>query len=214
MDTKLNFYWNLEQRSKEWFELRLGRVGGSEAIGLSTPARLKTIVWLKASEQLTGIVNPDNYKSKDMERGELLEPEARAHFEANYFIDLDVPGYITNKDYPMAGWSPDGIADENKIGFELKCPRAKTHVQIAIENQVPKEYVFQVAQIFNIVPTIDVVYFASYCPEVTAKPMHVVRCERAKWDGPINLWKGQYRLFSAQVKAICDTINGVSDDTE
>lgn len=63
------------------------------------------------------------------ERGHVLEDEIRARLEEtfnNEYLELKTCSFITNEDYPGAGYSPDGIVCNRKTGeflypIEIKC---------------------------------------------------------------------------------------------
>ena len=123
----------IEQGSPEWHALRLGRVGGSESASLLTEPRSKadkeagkvsqafmTLVYKKAAEQLVGQEQP-NYESFAMQRGSLLENEAREVYELETGNRVIQVGYITSGN--LFGVSPDGLIG-NDGALEIKCPLA------------------------------------------------------------------------------------------
>lgn len=104
---KLTFYFGVEQGTQEWLELRKGRVTCSNALTLLT--RGKNFC-LEANELAASRMTPNgnNYA----ERGHIIEYETRE--ELNAFLQekglkLVTCTFITNDDYPNAGYSPDGL---------------------------------------------------------------------------------------------------------
>lgn len=118
---------DVKQGTPEWHELRKGRWTGSRAIKL-----------------LQGKPLPDDsaiVANKYMRRGTLLEPIAIREYEHNYETDVLRPGFVTNSDYPNAGYSPDGITGD--VLLEVKCANGVRH-EALVNGDIPIEYLAQV----------------------------------------------------------------------
>lgn len=115
---------DVEQRSPEWFALRKGKVTGSNSHILLTNGLEQA---LQTNTSNTGF---SNYWAT---RGKLLEKDAIELYEKLYDIDVLVPGFVTNTDYPNAGASPDGIAG-NIILVEVKAFKDEKHNSITEDN--------------------------------------------------------------------------------
>ena len=115
-----------EQRSKEWFAQRKGRVTGSVAgaiLGLnqhqSPDAILRRMVrdHHGLESEFTGNIAT--------EYGQLNEPMALLGFVNKYGYPVNEVGFCVHPDYSWLGASPDGIF-ENNMGemciLEIKCP--------------------------------------------------------------------------------------------
>jgi putative phage-type endonuclease len=137
-----------EQRSSEWLNARLGKLTASSLgdafattkSGFSTSRRnlrLKLVL-----ERLTGKSQESGYTNAAMERGILLEPEARAAYEAESGLLVDTVGFIIH-DELLTGASPDGLIGEDG-GIEIKCPGAAAHLDY-LKGQVPQDYILQIA---------------------------------------------------------------------
>lgn len=185
---------NVEQRSKEWEMLRHGKIGGSDAIGLTTPARRKTLLPKIVSELETDEPE-ENYVSKNMQHGIDEEPYAIAAYEKEYFTEVTQIGYLTNTRFKYFGCSPDGVIYNKKTiekGIEVKCPEPKKHVEVIIKNEVPKEYRPQIAQMFVIMEDLKEVDFISFCRKVKRKPVFVVNCKREDFEKDISAHEKDY----------------------
>jgi hypothetical protein len=185
--TKITLH-NFEQRSEEWAKIRIGKVGGSEAIGLTTTARMKTMLPLKLAEVVTGEDQGKDFVNEDLQRGIDLEPLAVAEYEKKEFLTVKQLGYITNSDYERLGISPDGLVmgAEKIIGaIEIKAPQAKGHIATILENQVPATHRPQVAHLFFMIEDIEWVDFISYCPNVKTMPYFKIRVEREEYASEI-----------------------------
>ncbi len=135
------------QRSDLWFSSRLGMLTASSLgdafattkSGYSTSRRnLKLRIVL---ERLTGKSQESGYTNAAMERGILLEPEARAAYEVESGLLVDEVGFIVH-DELLTGASPDGLIGEDG-GLEIKCPGAAAHLDY-LRGEVPSDYRLQV----------------------------------------------------------------------
>lgn len=193
---------NFPQRSEEWEAIRVGKIGGSEAIGLTTPARQKTLIWKKLAEQLTG-EQEAVFVTEAMQYGIDTEPIVIDLYEKETFNAIDSVGYIENNDYPLLGLSPDGIwhdGDMEMIGaIEIKCPMPKKHVETII-NGVPTENRPQLAHYFLVLDTLQWIDFISYNEKVKAKPMHIIRITRSELKDDIAKLKAGYDKYSSKIE--------------
>lgn len=93
------------------------------------------------AERITGVVEETPIGS-DMWRGIEHEPYARDIYSGHYqqavecgFMRLDGDGWTL-------GYSPDGlVADDGLV--EIKCPRAKGHLNTILADEVPQRYMAQ-----------------------------------------------------------------------
>ncbi len=138
----------VDQRSPEWFAARLGRLTASNLgdafattkSGFSTSRRnlrLRLVL-----ERLTGKSQESGYTNAAMERGILLEPEARAAYEAESGLLVDTVGFIIH-DELLTGASPDGLIGDDG-GIEIKCPGAAAHLDY-LRGAIPNDYTLQIA---------------------------------------------------------------------
>lgn len=104
---KLCFYFGVEQGTQEWLNLRKGRVTCSNALTLLQ--RGKNFC-LEANELAAKRITPNG--NAYAERGHVIEHETREELNAflqPYGLKLVTCTFITNDDYPDAGYSPDGL---------------------------------------------------------------------------------------------------------
>jgi hypothetical protein len=118
---------NVVQRSPEWFKLREGRWTGSTAILLLAERPLPP--------------RGPKIQTTAMFRGEMLEPIAIAEYQEQTGIDVFTTGFVTNSDYPNAGYSPDGIVGDTLL--EVKCLGKSNHEALCAR-KIPMEYMAQV----------------------------------------------------------------------
>ena len=117
---------NIEQRSKEWFAQRKGKITGSvagAALGLNpymTPMQLiRRMVreYHGLESEFTGNIAT--------EYGTLHEPLAQMEFVTKHGYAVHEVGFYVHPDYAWLGASPDGIAtnlNDQKYILEVKCP--------------------------------------------------------------------------------------------
>lgn len=117
----------MEQRSKEWFDIRKGRFTasrisdllGAKGLGLTG----ENYAFEKAVEIVYGLDEEDGFTSFDMKRGVELEPLAFRKFSE--MKDLEFVEVKEAYFFPFgenAGASPDGLVGEHAI-LEIKAPR-------------------------------------------------------------------------------------------
>lgn len=141
--------WNLEQKSEAWHEARCGRVTGTRFKSLvsgETTQTYKDLVTNMACEIITR-KQEETYTSADMERGVELEPVARRLYSEITGIDVKEIGFISpDENTPYAEWigiSPDGVLPDMGL-LEIKCPKARTHMEYIEADRLPAEYRYQV----------------------------------------------------------------------
>jgi len=139
---------NFEQKSEAWHEARCGRVTGTRFKALvsgESTQTYKDLVTNIACEIITRR-QEDTYTSPDMERGVELEPVARELYAEIMDVRVLEIGFITpDEDTPYAEWvgiSPDGVIKNSLL--EIKCPKARTHLEYIEANKLPSEYRYQV----------------------------------------------------------------------
>ena len=134
-----------EQGSEDWFDIRLGRVGGSEAEPFLTKSEsigpgIATLVYKKVAEKLTGQTKTF-FVSEDMQRGTDLEPLARKEYENKKFTKVDEVGYISKGDF--FGVSPDGLVGDDGM-IEIKCPSGAEYIRFFDSQKIKKAYIAQI----------------------------------------------------------------------
>lgn len=140
----------MEQRTKEWFEVRWGRATASRFADIMAVGRagqplasrknyLSQLVIERLTEPPT---EDDGYKSPAMEWGIQYEPTAVLEYEMQTGNSV---GNAFFEKHPklMAGASPDGYIGEDGL-IEIKCPNSATHLETLQTKAIPKQYIAQV----------------------------------------------------------------------
>ncbi len=192
-----------EQRSVAWVSARLGMLTASSLgdafattkSGFSASRRnLKLRIVL---ERLTGKSQESGYTNAAMERGILLEPEARAAYEAESGLLVDTVGFIQH-DELLTGASPDGLIGDDG-GIEIKCPGAAAHLDY-VRGETPSDYRLQIAHSLWLTGRAwwD---FASYNPDFPEPLRLVVRRFKAHKDFDMAAHELAVRLFLSECDA-------------
>lgn len=151
-------YYNFEQRSEKWRIYRKDKWTGSTAIDLLSGK--------KAPPE-----GDPSYDNKYMQRGRILEPLAAEAYEHKYGIKMQHFGFVTNSEYPHAGYSPDGI----EPGFvdEIKCLGVQKHDNIVNgEIPIPTDYIAQM-QFGMLITGLPAAKFILYNPD-SDTPLFVI----------------------------------------
>lgn len=135
---------DIVQGSPEWFALRAGKWSASNAAtimgGLDTSG-LASLVKDVAWERVYGPTDSDSYKSPAMERGNVLEAEARDWYAFTTGQEIEQVGVVEHVTVPHVSWSPDGLCLPRAT--EIKCPLHKAWMEVKRTGKVPAEYRWQ-----------------------------------------------------------------------
>jgi hypothetical protein len=129
-------YHNCQQRSAEWFILRLGRPTASDFDRIVTPTgklskQAPAYMHKLLAEQMLGrVIEEKPYQSEWMERGERLEESAVKAYEMLRNVEVQHVGFVTVAS-GRYGCSPDGLTSES--GLELKVPKPNTMMSYLLD---------------------------------------------------------------------------------
>lgn len=135
---------NVEQKSPEWFALRVAHpFTSSEAQAIAAGGKgLETLVMEKLTEKYSS-ANKENFETLDTKRGIQLEPQAREIYSLETGIKCTVVGFITNEEISkLGGSSPDSFADEDGQ-TEIKCPSDKVYLEYLLSKKIDSGYMWQ-----------------------------------------------------------------------
>lgn len=169
-----------EQGSEEWLAARLGIPTATGFENIITATGKKSASYIKYMAELIEesiLGGGDTFKSGFMERGNQLEPQARAAYEFLTGNDvIQVGGVYLNENRDVMV-SPDGLIPSLQKGLEIKCPKMSTHIRYLLEGGVPAEYVIQV-QANLWVTGYETWDFVSYCPEYQKQTLYLFTAAR------------------------------------
>jgi len=123
---------DVEQRSEEWYALRLGIPTGSAFSKLITsqgkPSKsLPEYATTLAGEKFSGKELEAWEGNQWTERGKELEIDAKEFYEFTNDVTVDEVGFITSDD-KTRGCSPDGLVNDDGM-TEYKCLKGENHIK-------------------------------------------------------------------------------------
>lgn len=140
---------HVEQRTPEWFALRVGLLTGSCAgaviqerkRGTGELAVRRDLRKRLVTERITGLGIDDlPFLPHYMQRATDLEPFAFAAYEAQTGLMARSVGFVSHLTL-KAGCSPDGYIGDWLGGLELKCPKSQTHLDYILDpSSLRQEY--------------------------------------------------------------------------
>lgn len=137
------YRYDIEQRSDEWRQARLGKFSGSDFhVMLGSSQSKKDFLWEKYSELKYQDSDKEEYQSFYMERGSVTEYEARRVYSAVVEQEVDEVGLV-EADGEFDGFvvcSPDGLVGDDGI-IEIKCLVAKYHEQYTNPDSDKYQYI-------------------------------------------------------------------------
>ncbi len=148
----------MEQKSEEWLDWRKKGIGSSDApiiMGVS-PWKTPFELW----EEKTGRVQPEQTSNWAQERGNELEPVARAKFEIEYDMEMS-PALCQHEEYPQLRASMDGWNPKYKVGLEIKFLGANDFKLAKEQGVIPEKYFPQIQHQF-LVTGAEKIYFYGY----------------------------------------------------
>ncbi len=132
---------NVEQQSEEWFALRKQHpltASNAQAIG-NNGKGLETLCWEKMAEKYSS-AEKEQFTSKDCDRGNELEPQARELYMLETGNSVETVGFITNeKVSTVGGASPDGLVDKDGL-LEIKAFADTKHFKAVIDFKKTKTF--------------------------------------------------------------------------
>lgn len=139
---------DVEQGSKEWLDMRLGKVTASRVSDVMSKGRGSAISKTSESymmeliaEILTGDQKPF-FENDAMKWGTKTEPQARSMYQVkNDFVDVEEVAFIEKN--PFIGVSPDGLIGDDGL-LEIKCPTTITQLKRAFSDDYSTDYKAQI----------------------------------------------------------------------
>jgi len=169
---------NVEQRTREWFEMRLGVITGSRCANVFKSNNL-TFVDELIAERLSGEII-ESPTTQAMMHGILMEPVALDEYRLRTGADAREVGFVIHDNHDWLAISPDALVYENGVpigGVEIKCPSTKKHIEYIRQGKVPAQYKSQVMHYMIVIDTLQWVDFVSFDPRIQ-KNLFIFRVNR------------------------------------
>ena len=164
--------YDCEQGSREWLMARLGVPSASrfsDVLAKGQGITRKKYLLTLAGEAITGELS-EVYTNKHMERGNVMEDEARQAYAFARDVDPASIGFMRRG---RIGASPDSLVGEDGL-LEIKTKLPALQLEVLERTTLPPEHKAQV-QGQLLVSGRDYVDFVSYWPKL---PIFIVRVER------------------------------------
>lgn len=196
-----------EQGGPEWFAARMGIPTASEFSTVMAKGKDggRSITRDKYMRQLAGEIlteepAPEGYSNGFMERGKLLEEDARSLYAFMHDVEPEIVGFIRNG---RKGASPDSLIGAD-AGLEIKTAIPAVQIERLQRNDVPPEYIAQVQGSLWVTER-DHWWFMSYCPKLPPLVVRVARDETyiAKLAASVD-------AFNEELDNLVNSIRGVS----
>lgn len=133
---------NLKQGSKEWFDARKLKMTASKATAIANcGSGLETYIYEICADFFSKS-ELEKYSNDDMERGNILESEARSIYEFETGNLVKEVGFCLYDEF--SGCSPDGLVKDDGL-VEFKCKNDKNHLKQIIEGKkaIESSYMWQ-----------------------------------------------------------------------
>lgn len=174
----VRYITDFEQNTDEWKMARLGKFSGSDFHVFLGESKTKIDkLWEKIAELQLGDTDEEEFFNPYMERGHILEPEARRFYSFVTGNTVQEVG-LAEEDHEFDGWvvcSPDGLVGDDGI-IEIKTLSAKFFLQYTKDD---KDYIrpeHRTQCQFNMFVTerqwCDLVYYHARLG------MHIIRLQR------------------------------------
>lgn len=139
------------QQTDTWWASRLGRATASrvkdimaKGRGGAPSATRQNYMMQLLCERLTG-KRDEGYTNAAMQRGNDLEPIARAAYEMYEDCEVVEVGLILHPSIDGFGASPDGVIllENGRRGLEIKCPNTAQHIAVIQSGKHDTQYEWQ-----------------------------------------------------------------------
>lgn len=189
---------NCVQGSEDWYKLKLGVPSASNASLIITnegkPSKSRTSYLHSLAAQVITGKYEEVYKNPAMEQGNEREQESRNYLEVVLGVNIKKTGVIYKDEKKLFLCSPDGLAENESFGAELKNPLGKTQVKYLLDGTLPSEYFGQV-QMSLYVTGLPYWWFLSYVPLMN--PLMI----KVEPD------KAYQKALAVELKVFCDELN-------
>ena len=158
---------NVQQQTDEWYELRRKyplTASKAQAIG-NNGKGLETLVW-SAMAEVYSTAEKESFSTKDTDRGNELESNARALYEMKTGNKVQEVGFVTDESISsVGGASPDGLVEDDGL-IEIKCFDDVKHFKYSVQGLTPEsqyEWQTQMQMLFTGRQWVD---FVAYNPNI------------------------------------------------
>jgi hypothetical protein len=192
-----------EQGDPGWFQARVGIVTASEFHSVLAKGEGKTrrkYMLRLIAERITGEPQ-ETYTNAVMERGKLMEAEARDYYAFMTGVEPVRVGFLKRG---RVGCSPDSLIGDNGL-HEIKCKESHLHLEVLIADRLPPAHVAQ-CQGSLWVSNREWIDFQSYWPKLNPFIKRVYRDENY-----IKNLSSEVDAFIDEMDTLYERITGTED---
>lgn len=192
----------IEQRTDEWYQARLGKATASRFKDVLTTIKSGESAArrnYKAELVVERLTNQqiERYSNKFMEWGVETEELAKVEYSLKTGNIVDEASFYVHKKLE-AGASPDGLIDKDGL-IEIKCRQIANHIAALKSDEVPAEYIPQIQGQLWITER-KWCDFISFVPEMPANAQLFIK--RVPRDNSyIKMLEGAVKVFLEEVGA-------------
>jgi len=200
---KAKFY-DVEQNTEEWQQLRCGRLTSSNLskvmanYGKAFGEPAKRLAVSIAVQQITGEIEESSYKNEHMERGHEQEPIARQLYESVTYQNVANGGFFGSD---FVGCSPDGLLEDDGL-IEIKSVIASTHYATLKRARIDPAYRWQC--IGNLKLTgrnyLDFISYCSTFPPISQ--LYIVRMD-------VDSYQNEFEMLDMRIEQFEHFVNQI-----
>lgn len=197
------YHPEIEQGTPAWDAIRAGKWSASQAAvimgGLSTSGLeeyIRDLAWGRVFGP------PDSgFKSRAMDRGHAVEPEARDWFCLERDVTVETMGFVEHSRIPNVGWSPDGLYSSRRRAIEAKAPLHKGWMEVYERREVPSQYRWQ-CKFACFVGELDGIDYVAYHPRAggLVVPVEITDSERDQIEARLALLDPKVEAIAARLR--------------
>lgn len=131
---------NFEQYSPEWWQIREKRMTASKAACVQANGKGLITYISEIMSAYYSNSEPIRYTNEAMERGSLLEADARLVYSLKTGLEVKEVGFFSEGKY--IGASPDGLIGDDGL-LEIKCPTDKVYFEYMLDRKIKSDYLWQ-----------------------------------------------------------------------
>lgn len=143
----MEIFWDIEQNTEAWYDLRRGMVTASEFSTVLAQGRKRGDPSVERRKYMLTLISDrmggapaDNYSNRYMERGKALEGDALTLYHALHAEPTRV-GFVKRND--DVGCSPDAFVGDAGM-VQIKTAAPSIQLERVLKPELPAEYVCQV----------------------------------------------------------------------
>jgi len=207
--------YTFPQGSEEWGQHKIGKIGGTRISQIITKVKMEVskssadLLLKLVDENITGLSSEKFISTPDMDRGNELEPFARAEYVKLTGNKIIEHGWWESDTHLLHGCSPDGATEDLKGAIEIKCVGYK-HLKYASTNYVDSiynDYKTQILNYFCVNQQLEWVDTVSYRPEFWPRKIHVERIRREHVQNDVDKINNAVTEFLKTFQEIYESYN-------